>query len=352
MGGARISRDEILRACETVSKTGEKVTNESVRDCLGRGSYPTIGPVVKYFKDVLKGQLTGVSINPDSINKHIPHHTQYVPLTNIPRYMNPSPIVPNIIPGPNHARAQQGARQEQRQQEIRHQNYTMPMHNSHLLQNSNYTDYYSQNATHGSNVLAHNNAINYREEIASSESIPSEIKVLADEFVEKIYSSVKEKLELEKNNSNINGDNNKDTFINELHLELDNLRNTYARLESEVKILRDVNQKLDGHLRTKNSEVFILNKQLFKKESDVKDLVDRCARAEQELQIMKDRYPTIEKTKTILKKRNNFEEGQINTSNPSQLSKDDFSASPIENSLEADSIQSNSFSTSSSIQNF
>lgn len=279
MGGARISRDEILKACEEVSKTGEKVTNESVRDFLGRGSYPTIGPVVKYFKDVLKNQMTGVAINPDVITKHVPHQTQYVPMTNIPRYMGHTPSGTSLgnRPAPHYLQAPQ---------------------------NPNvYRDYYSAQLSNSN--LAHN--LNF-DPVATSQALPSEAQKIAQEFAQKIWSVAQNTL---SNQSNDQNDQEKDAFINELHQELDNLRSTYARLESEVKILRDVNQKLDGHLRKKNSEVFIFNKQLFKKEADIKDLVDRCARAEQELQIMKDRYPAIEKTKTILKKRPGMDDFHI-----------------------------------------
>lgn len=262
MGGHRISREDILKACEEVSKRGEKVTNESVRELLGRGSYPTIGPVVKYFKDVYKAQMTGVAINTDSIIKQVPGHTQYIPMTNIPRYNIPRVNFASNSNNNNNMRS-----------------YNSP---GHHYNNSNL-------------ALNHNYGIN-------EDQMPEELSKLANEFAQNIWQLAKNMAP--KNILENSGEQEEHlAYIQELTLELDNLRNTYTRLESEVNILRDVNQKLDGHIRKKNSEVFSFNRQIFKKENEIKELIDRCARAEQELQIMKDRHPVIEKTKTILKKK-------------------------------------------------
>ena len=50
-------KDRVFEICENLYKNSEKITREKVRNLLGRGSFSTIGPIIKEWKEQRKVQL-------------------------------------------------------------------------------------------------------------------------------------------------------------------------------------------------------------------------------------------------------------------------------------------------------
>jgi chromosome segregation ATPase len=252
MGRIGLSRLEILQACQDLERKGIKVTNARVKDHLGRGSFATIGPVVKAYKMKLDDAKKVLSAN------------EFSQLSHYKNFQN----VPGVPPINSSANSAQYAE---------------------LLQSQELDE-------------------------MPEELVKSTIK-LAKEMWQASNRICDEKAQ-EKMSQAIGQFSGQMSNLPYMGKNAEEIEKSIQKLLHENQQIKEDKKRLENQVSNKNTEVSILSKQLMRKEREAEKLVERAISAEKELELLKREKEDRSKEKKSVILRKKDEQGSTTTPRP------------------------------------